>query len=103
MFEAGVVKKRVNGFWHEMPFDLEIDSEFGNCLLCFMKSTWKIKLLMALYPDKVSDWIAYEEMPRDRSNRFRKDRPSLRELWEQVLAGDMNAPDNDKECGTCGV
>lgn len=103
MYNAGVDGNEVHSFWKSMPFDLKIDSDHGNCDLCFMKSTWKIKMMMVLYPERVPRWIALEAIQRDRSNRFRLDRPSIQELWDEVQAGIMSIPENDKECGTCGL
>lgn len=103
MFDAGVTASDVFNFWRGSPLDLDLDSDLGNCDLCFMKSTWKIKMMMARFPERVQPWIDFEASERDRSNRFRKDRPSLAELREEVERGDFSSPPNDKECGTCGV
>jgi len=37
MVEARVTKQEVLEFWKKQPFDLELDSKFGNCDLCFLK------------------------------------------------------------------
>lgn len=105
MFSAGVGSGDVHNFWRAMPFDLKIGSELGNCDFCFMKSTWKIKMMMALYPDRALRWVGFEDrrVNSDRPGTFRQDRPPLRQLWNEVQAGDMSAPDNDKQCGVCGV
>ena len=34
-----VSKKDVLEYWSKMPFDLELKEPFGNCDLCFLKST----------------------------------------------------------------
>lgn len=105
MYDAGVDAGRVLSFWREMPFDLEEDEETaglsGNCDLCLMKSAWKLKIMMRFHPERVPFWLAMEARNSDRSDLFRKDRPSLAQLWAEVQAGDMSAPKNDKPCGTC--
>ena len=37
MVHAGVSKRVVNNFWRDQPFDLAIESDEGNCALCFLK------------------------------------------------------------------
>jgi 3'-phosphoadenosine 5'-phosphosulfate sulfotransferase (PAPS reductase)/FAD synthetase len=118
MFDAGVVVDRVEQFWYTGLFDLELDSDFGNCDLCFMASTWKIKqrmLLIALEtqtrllpgaqpPERIARWIAWEERPSDRPGNFRKDRPNLRALWAQVCEGNLESavPEGKEDkCGSC--
>ena len=118
MHTAGVSQDDVQSFWQAMPFDLEIDSARGNCDFCFMLSTWKIKermLLCALeqqikpvlvgpIPERVSRWIAWEERKSDRPGVFRRDRPTYRQLWTQVCAGNMAsavAEGRNDQCGNC--
>lgn len=118
MFDAGVVQDRVESFFRAGPFDLELDSDFGNCDLCFMASTWKIKQRMVLIaletqtrirpgaepPERVARWIAWEERQSDRPGNFRKDRPNLRALWEQVCEGNLDSavPEGKADrCGSC--
>lgn len=119
MYHARVDSDRVHQFFRTMPFDLELDSAFGNCDLCFMASTWKIKermLLLALdeglklypgmneMPASVAQWIAWEERQCDRPGTFRKDRPTLRQLWNEVCGGNLQAVGNGRiglVCGTC--
>ncbi len=118
MFEAGVVQDRVESFWRNGPFDLELDSDFGNCDLCFMASTWKIKqrmIWMALEtqtrlrpgtppPERIARWITWEERQSDRPGPFRKDRPTVRELWNQVCEGNFESavPEGKEDrCGSC--
>lgn len=118
MFDAGVVQDDVERFFRTGPFDLELDSDFGNCDLCFMASTWKLKQRMVHIaletqtrmrpgtppPERVQRWIDWEERKSDRPGTFRKDRPSVRELWEQVCAGDFESavPEGQEDrCGSC--
>lgn len=128
MYRAGAVQADVQAFfpWDpekaacelEVPFTLELDSNWGNCDFCFMKSTWKIKEQMvyealryqvrielgATPPPTVQWWIAKEERVSDRPGPFRLDRPTFRELWAQVCAGDLESavPEGKEDaCGTC--
>jgi hypothetical protein len=118
MFDAGVVKEGVLRFFFTGPFDLKLDSDFGNCDFCFMASTWKIKQRMVLValetqtklrpgtppPERIARWIAWEERQSDRPGTFRKDRPTMRQLWEQVCKGNMQSavPEGkDDRCGSC--
>lgn len=101
MFDAGHHAGHVLSFWRRMPFDLSVGSDFGNCELCFMKSAAKIKLTMLLRPETVPFWVEMEAIPRDRSMRFRQDRPSMQQLWDEVQRGDMSGARNDKACRSC--
>lgn len=103
MFEAGMTGEDVLRFWSKMPFDLGIESWQGNCDFCFMKAEWKIKEMMRAHPDRVQPWLDMEASERDRSNRFRKDRRSVQELWGEVQRGDMSVRPQDTriECGNC--
>lgn len=105
MADAGVDSGRVHNFWNDpqAPFNLELSSEEGNCDFCFMKSTWKIKYLMVMHPERIPFWLNLEARGSDRSDNFRKDRPSLQQLWDEVQRGDMGTPQKDKLCGTCGI
>lgn len=42
MYHAGVLKADVNSFWARQLIDLGIDSDLGNCDLCFLKLPEKI-------------------------------------------------------------
>lgn len=118
MFDAGVTEGTVQGFFFTGPFNLKLDSDFGNCDFCFMASTWKIKQRMVLIaletqtklvpgtkpPERIARWIAWEERKSDRPGTFRKDRPTMRQLWEQVCEGNMESavPEGKEDrCGTC--
>lgn len=118
MFDAGADISHVDNFWFTGPFDLQLDSIFGNCDFCFMASTWKIKERMVLValetqtklhpgassPDRVARWIAWEERVSDRPGTFRKDRPTIRQLWEQCCEGNFQSavPEGkDDRCGSC--
>ena len=120
MYHAGATQETVQAFWKDpsAPFDLDLDSNMGNCDFCFMKSSWKIKEAMlfeamryqvqiepgAKPPPTVQWWIAKEERPSDRPGPFRIDRPPFRVLWEQVCQGDLSSavPEGKEDkCETC--
>lgn len=118
MFHAGVTSDGVQSFWQSAPFDLGIDSAHGNCDLCFMVSTWKIKERMLFFamaegvrpavggpiPLRVARWIAWEERASDRPGTFRKNRPPVRQLWHSVCVGfmDSEVPEGvDDRCVAC--
>lgn len=61
LYEAGVVKSDVNAYWKDQSFDLEIDSDFGNCDLCFQKHPNKIYRALMKNPDAADWWIGHEE------------------------------------------
>lgn len=75
MYEAGVLKADVNAYWKTQPFDLEIDSDFGNCDLCYQKHENKIYRAMMKNPSAADWWIEQEERT---NQRFRLDRPSYK-------------------------
>jgi 3'-phosphoadenosine 5'-phosphosulfate sulfotransferase (PAPS reductase)/FAD synthetase len=108
MYHAGIVQDDVQVFFMTGAFDLKIDSTHGNCDLCLMLATWKIKERMLLFaieeqikprrggpiPTRVARWIAWEERPSDRPGTFRKDRPTIRQLWEEICDGNFTAVGN---------
>lgn len=77
MYHAGVLKPDVNGFWARQPFDLGIDSDLGNCDLCFLKSPEKIIRAIVENPDCARWWIEAEERT---GQVFRRDRPNYKAL-----------------------
>jgi len=106
MYHAGVLKSDVNGFWARQPFDLGIDSDLGNCDLCFLKSPEKIIRAIVENPACAKWWIEAEE----RSGQvFRRDRPNYKALaWmaDQIgrqlpLELDVSADEDLIDC-MCG-
>lgn len=84
MFQAGVLKSDVGSFWARQLFDLGIDSDLGNCDLCFLKSPDKILRAIVENPEAARWWIEMEEKT---GQRFRKDRADYKTLaWmaEQI-------------------
>jgi 3'-phosphoadenosine 5'-phosphosulfate sulfotransferase (PAPS reductase)/FAD synthetase len=118
MFDSGANVFDVDRFFATGPFDLELESIFGNCDFCFMASTWKIKERMVMValetqtklrpgtppPERIARWIAWEERQSDRPGTFRKDRPTIRQLWDQVCHGNFQSavPEGKEDrCGSC--
>lgn len=62
LYDAGVTKADVSGFWRAQPFDLQldVDSYAGNCNFCFLKSDDKLVNLMRLRLAETGG-----EIPRD--------------------------------------
>lgn len=83
LYDAGVTEKEVLAFWKDQPFDLNLRSDpelgtyEGNCDLCFLKRTSKIKRLLEERPEAF-DWWA--DMERKTGAKFRKDRPTYEEF-----------------------
>jgi len=104
MYHAGVTKEMVNEFWAKQPFDLGIDSDLGNCDLCFLKHENKLYRSLKQDPTMADWWIDQEERT---GQRFRRDRPGYKEMkW---IAVQMNkqipmfaeSEDNIADC-ICG-
>jgi 3'-phosphoadenosine 5'-phosphosulfate sulfotransferase (PAPS reductase)/FAD synthetase len=51
----------VRRFWHDQPFDLDLEPYEGNCDLCFLKSRGKLKALIRDEPSRARWW---DEMER---------------------------------------
>jgi len=82
LYDARVTKQIVNDFWKKQDFDLGLpiinnETPHGNCDLCFLKSYKKITQIIKEDKSKAVWWAETEERF---NNRFRKDRPSYREL-----------------------
>lgn len=85
MYEDGILQADVQAYWKAQDIDLGINSDFGNCDLCFLKHENKIIRTIRRRPESAVWWIAQEERT---GQRFRKDRPSYKEL--AFVAGEMN-------------
>lgn len=78
LYQAGIDKPSVLGWWGRQSFDLGLAEHEGNCDLCFLKA--KSKILRQLYtrPELAAWWIRQEvSTPHKRLNRegrFRDDR-----------------------------
>ena len=64
-------KADVLNFWKEQPFDLTIEEPFGNCDLCFLKSTKRRIAVLKEKPEVATFWSAIEnEMGNKFDNQF---------------------------------
>jgi 3'-phosphoadenosine 5'-phosphosulfate sulfotransferase (PAPS reductase)/FAD synthetase len=92
MYEAGVLKADVQAYWRAQTLDLGIDSDLGNCDLCFLKHDNKLIRAIQLNPTAAHWWIAHEERT---GQRFRKNAPSYRQLayTADLMKKQMRIPD----------
>jgi hypothetical protein len=67
----------VAAFWAEQPFDLGMDSDYGNCDLCWKKNEAKLIRTIQEDPSRVIWWSGTEERF---GQVFRQDRPNYRSL-----------------------
>lgn len=80
LYLAGVTKEDVNAFWKTQPFDLGIDSDFGNCDACFLKHDDKLIRIFQAEPQRAVWWINNEKRT---GQVFRKDKPSYHQVaWD---------------------
>jgi hypothetical protein len=82
--DANVTRDDVVSWWKSQPFDLELpndDPAFGNCDLCFLKGAARIERVIRAEPHRAEWWAAQEQAI---SARFRKDRPTYRQLLTQI-------------------
>ena len=85
---AGVTKWEVAAFWRQQDFDLELENingetPWGNCDLCFLKNTPKIMSLISREPARATWWAKMEtiECPeKPTGSFFRIDRPSYKTM-----------------------
>jgi len=73
-YVAGVIKEDVAAFWAAQPFDLGMDSDYGNCDLCRKKN--EAKLIRTIQEDsaRVIWWSGTEKRF---GQVFRQDRPDF--------------------------
>jgi len=53
-------KQEILKWWSKMPFDLEIEEHYGNCVTCYKKSDKKLKMIADENPDYFNDFIEME-------------------------------------------
>lgn len=99
LYHAGVTKTDVGAFWRAQEFDLELPNNngvtmHGNCDLCFLKGAKQVASLVAEKPMRAVWWMAQEGriesagMFKNDGDRFRKDRPSYRSMYEYAAKQD---------------
>jgi hypothetical protein len=90
-YEAGVIQADVAEFWSRQPFDLGIDSDLGNCDLCWKKREDKIYRAIIEDPSRVLWWSGTEATF---GQVFRQDRPKYEHLgWYAERMATQNSYD----------
>lgn len=91
---AGITKHDVAAFWRAQPFDLQLpningQTYHGNCDLCFLKHPNVVLKLVAEKPERAVWWMEQEDYARLHGRTtgafFADDRPSVRQMYENVL------------------
>lgn len=67
---AGVTKAMVEEYWKAVPWGLRMDSNYGNCDLCYLKGKRKIVSIIREKPELADWWIKMENVLVD--NRSEK-------------------------------
>lgn len=108
---AGISSKDVGDFWKLQPFDLGLPNfngktYHGNCDLCYLKGAKQTMSLISEKPDRALWWAKMEEThinkAKNDSGRFRKDRPTYRQMYNYALSqSDMFADLDDDESIPC--
>lgn len=57
-----VTKQDILDFWKNMPFDLEIEEHYGNCVACYKKSDKKLKMIADENPHYFDSFIELENL-----------------------------------------
>lgn len=82
LHKAGWDKARVLKFWaEEMPFDLEINDMFGNCVGCFLKGQKKKIEIFRAEPHRARFYI---DLEASAGAKFRADRPDYAEMLRRA-------------------
>lgn len=114
LFYDGVTKKIVGDFWKAQSFDLGLFNNngitmHGNCDLCFLKGGNQIQSLIQEKPERAIWWAKMESliksenvMSHEGTARFRKDRPSYQQMYDNALNQNiLNFEDDSIGC-FCG-
>jgi 3'-phosphoadenosine 5'-phosphosulfate sulfotransferase (PAPS reductase)/FAD synthetase len=109
--KAGITKGDVGQFWREQSFDLMLpnvngETPWGNCDLCFLKSGAKVASLIAQEPERALWWARMETIatPSKPSGfYFRTDRPSYAQMLKfSQDQRDMFDPNEETISCFCG-
>jgi 3'-phosphoadenosine 5'-phosphosulfate sulfotransferase (PAPS reductase)/FAD synthetase len=109
--KAGITKADVGQFWREQSFDLMLpnvngETPWGNCDLCFLKSGAKVASLIAQEPERALWWARMETIatPSKPSGfYFRTDRPSYAQMLKfSQDQRDMFDPNEEAISCFCG-
>jgi len=113
LYTAGVTAADVGRFWTEQPFDLGLPNRngktvHGNCDLCFLKGRHQIQSLIAEKPSRAVWWATQESRIHSGGQyigdgaRFRKDRPSYQQMFDNVGEQDDLFADEEGIACFCG-
>ncbi len=69
LYDDKIDKQKINAYWQQKPYNLEIPSILGNCTLCFMKGKNAIINILSLYPELAEQWI-YDEDEAQKNGKF---------------------------------
>ena len=105
---AGVTKEVVRDFWLAQDFDLTLpnvngETPWGNCDLCFLKNASKVASLIAEEPQRAIWWARMETIatPSKPSGfYFRTDRPSYAQMMK-FTADQRSLFDANEEAIAC--
>lgn len=81
LFELGIVKADVLGYWATMPYDLEIPEHLGNCTGCFLKDESDLATALVEPGTDPEWWIGIE---RDFAPMRRGGRPSYAQVYAEA-------------------
>lgn len=65
LYENKIDKQKVNAFWKNKNYTLEIPSILGNCTLCFLKGKNAIISILISYPELAEKWIEDEKLAKN--------------------------------------
>jgi 3'-phosphoadenosine 5'-phosphosulfate sulfotransferase (PAPS reductase)/FAD synthetase len=102
LVEWKTTRNDVLEFWKQQPFDLGIEEPFGNCDLCFLKST-KRRIAVLKQKPEVAKW--WSDIEVEMGNKFDMDY-SVKQLLKiatgKTIADLSSARDYDIDCN-CNV
>lgn len=103
---AKIVKADVFGWWSRQSFDLEIETERGNCVGCFMKAPWKLLWLEKQCPGTLEPWAQMEEDAADQFDRTGHSYRALMRMAETMTMAQLerirDAKRDDELPCSCG-
>ncbi|MCY4260044.1 MAG: hypothetical protein OXC91_07245 [Rhodobacteraceae bacterium] len=68
---AQVTKRMVEDFWKPVPWGLRMNSDYGNCDLCFLKGREKVVNIIREKPELADWWINAENIVKNRDIKKR--------------------------------
>lgn len=109
LVHAGVTKGTVEDYWRDIPWGLRMDSNYGNCDLCYLKGRRKLVSIIREKPELADWWIDMETkvvgMRREKSTSktFMKDTDyaelkMIATSGKSLLEVDDRSPHGDLPC-----